>query len=165
MKKIPIITFCIFLCLLFSFSLVCYSAISPQNSPTHKITKREVLKAISFFENNPFDQDAARTIALFAEQSDEVMVVIDSKFFPWMDRTEYENSHLLLAAFLAGNVKKQLSAGTKNSEPYDGIVQLIKTYLQLRKANKINKIHEIENWSQLTTEELKSLVFQLQSEK
>src|SRR3990172_12924897 len=113
-----------------------------------EITAESALRAIKIFEDDPLSEqakEAISTVIRFAETSDVVTITIASKYIPWIDDgKEYKNSHILLGAYIAGNLKAQLERRIKRNQPYDGILQVISAYKQLSKANAIEKIDAIE---------------------
>jgi len=105
-------------------------------------SKQEVLMAISVLEKNitgPQAPDAAKTIVVYAQQSDDVMVDIGQDQLPWigerwgLDRErEQMNQSLLLAAFVAGNIRSQIKNERAEDDTYSGWVFAIDAYKRLR---------------------------------
>jgi hypothetical protein len=105
-------------------------------------SKQEVLMAISVLEKNitsPEASDAAKTIVVYAQQSDDVMVDIGQDQLPWigerwgLDRTrEQSNQSLLLAAFVAGNIRSQIKNDRAEDDTYSGWIFAIDAYKRLR---------------------------------
>jgi len=105
-------------------------------------TKHEVLKAISVIEKNvsgPEVAEAAKTIVIYAQVSDDVMVDIGPEQLPWLDEDwgldkEHEQSckSLLLAAFVAGDVRSQIKNDKAEDDTYSGWIFAIDTYNRLK---------------------------------
>jgi hypothetical protein len=115
-----------------------------------EITAESALRAINIFQVDPLGEqakEASARVVRFAQASDAVTITVASKYVPWIDSgKEVENSHILLGAYIAGNLKFQLEKGVNKNQPYQGILQVISTYKQLLKANAIEKIDAIEKW-------------------
>jgi len=116
-------------------------------------SRQDLLKAVESFSNAPLSargKAAAATIVRFAEESHDVVIVISPKVVPWIGGDEQRKfSETLLAAYLAGNVKSQLERRTKANDSYAGIQQVLKTYAQLKEADKTLKIPEIQKFIDL----------------
>ena len=105
-------------------------------------TKHEVLRAISVMEksvSSPEAVEAAKLIVVYAQVSDDVMVDIGPDQLPWigeawgLDR-QRENAcqSMLMAAFVAGNVKSQIKNDKAEDDTYSGWIFVIDTYRRLR---------------------------------
>jgi hypothetical protein len=105
-------------------------------------SKAEVLNAISVMEKNiasPEVTGAAKTIVVYAQLSDDVMVDIGQEQLPWLSE-KWELDHdkeqtcqsLLMAAFVAGNIKSQLKAEKAEDDTYAGWLFTIDTYRRLK---------------------------------
>ena len=105
-------------------------------------SKQDVLTAISVLEKNitsPEATEAAKTVVIYAQQSDDVMVDIGEDQLPWigekwgLDRTrEQANQSLLLAAFVAGNIRSQIKNDKVEDDTYSGWIFAIDAYKRLR---------------------------------
>ncbi|MGA2692410.1 MAG: hypothetical protein ABSF76_08605 [Opitutaceae bacterium] len=105
-------------------------------------SKHEVLQAIAVMEKSisgPQAVEAAKTIVVYAQSSDDVLVNIGPDELPWLDEDwglggEREQSckSLLLAAFVAGNVKSQIKNEKAEDDTYSGWLFAIDTYTRLR---------------------------------
>ena len=122
-----------------------------------QISKDAALKAIANFENAPLGddgKDAAAIITRFATESKEVYITISMKILTWLkndDETDpyYQFRAVLLAAYLSGNVKSQLIQGAAKDDPYAGLLQVLRTYNQLKIADSGFKLSEIETLQDL----------------
>ncbi len=119
---------------LFVAVAACASAATP--------TKRDVLQAISVIEktvSGPEAFEAAKTIVIYAQLSDDVMVDIGPEQLPWLSETwgmdkerESECHSILLAAFVAGNIKSQIKNEKAEDDTYSGWTFAIETYRRMR---------------------------------
>jgi hypothetical protein len=105
-------------------------------------TKHDALQAISVLEKNVVGTEAAeaaRTIVTYADLSDDVMVDIGPDEIPWADEKwglekdqEMSCQSMLLAAFIAGNVRSQIKNDRAEDDTYSGWIFAIDTYNRLR---------------------------------
>lgn len=105
-------------------------------------SKREALQAIEVLEKSvsgPEATDAAKVIVVYAQLSDDVMVDIGPEQLPWVGEhwgiekgREAACQSLLLAAFVAGNVKSQIKNDKAEDDTYSGWIFAIDTYRRLR---------------------------------
>ena len=105
-------------------------------------SRHEVLVAISVLERSVSGQqavDAAKTIVLYAQDSDDVVVDIGPGQLPWISEKwglakdqEMECQSMLLAAFVAGNIKSQIKNSRAADDTYSGWVFAIDAYNRLR---------------------------------
>src|SRR5580658_4852769 len=105
-------------------------------------TKHAVLLAISVLERNVTGQDAidaAKTIVVYAQDSEDVVVDIGPGQLPWVSEKwglareqELEYQSMLLAAFVAGNIKSQIKNARVEDDTYSGWVFAIDAYKRLR---------------------------------
>jgi hypothetical protein len=105
-------------------------------------TKHEVLQAISVMEkdlSSPEAVQAAKTIVLYAQDSDDVMVDIGPSQVPWVQENwglekarETSCKSILLAAFVAGNVKSQIKNDRAEDDTYSGWIFAIDSYKRLK---------------------------------
>jgi hypothetical protein len=139
--------------LAFLFCATCSYAATP--------SKQEVLGAISLMEKNiagPEVAGAAKTIVIYAQLSDDVMVDIGQEQLPWIaEKWDLEKDKeqtcqsLLMAAFVAGNIKSQLKRDKAEDDTYSGWLFTIDTYRRLR-ARYSFKSEAIEELSRLKSE-------------
>jgi hypothetical protein len=151
--------------------LLVFSANAFSEEKSEAPTKDEALKAIKTFVEDPLSKDAeaaAATIVKFTEKSPDVMVVLSEKVTPWLGDGELgKNGRILLTAYIAGNVKAQLDARKSANDSYAGILQVIETYAQLKKADKELNMPEVEKLVELKAKDkLKTFVEEaLEAEK
>lgn len=105
-------------------------------------SKQDVLDAISVMEkgvSGPGAIAAAKTIVIYAQVSDDVMVNIGEEQLPWLpEKWDMDSERLrscqslLMAAFVAGNIKSQLKSQKVEDDTYSGWLFAIDTYRRLR---------------------------------
>ncbi len=125
-----------FTAILFLFVSACAFAAGP--------SKKDVMRAISVLETDvtgPKAAEAAKTIVAFAQASDDVMVDFGPVQLPWVDEKwglgqEKEQSlkSLLVAAFVAGNIRSQIKNDLVEDDTYSGWIFVIDVYHHLREA-------------------------------
>jgi len=146
------------------------SCFAENNEWKKRITPEIALKAIELFQKNPLDKNADGALSIiinFADISDDVIITLDPMLLPWTkSNIKYSHSHTLFGAFVAGNLKKQILQRERKDHPYDGVVQIIATYKQLRNKNAVKKIKEIEKWIEIQNSgKLKSYIKILTAKK
>lgn len=129
------------------------------------VSRAQVLDAIRVFEANasggiaparPVAQaneavaQASNTILKFALESDDVVVDLGSDSVPWCDvkkgisaMPDSGERGLLLAAYLAGEVKAQLLSGRQDANPYEGWVAMLRVYRVLKVREGV-EVPEVE---------------------
>jgi hypothetical protein len=124
-------------------------------------SKEEALRAISVLEQNvtgPQAAAAAKTIVVYAQLSDDVMVDVGPDQLPWIsedwgidrDRAAALQS-ILVAAFVAGNVKTQIKNEKAEDDTYSGWLFAIEAYRRLR-AKEDFRSPSIEGLSKMQSE-------------
>jgi hypothetical protein len=102
-------------------------------------SRQQALDAISVLEKNltgPQATEAAKTVVVYAQLSDDVMVDIGPEQLPWISTEEWgldkdrelSLQSLLVAAFVAGDVKSQLKNEKAEDDTYSGWLFAIATY-------------------------------------
>ena len=107
-------------------------------------SRHDVLQAISVLErkvSGPEATDAAKVIVVYAQDSDDVMVDIGPDQLPWTSEKwgldndrEMACQSILLASFVAGNIRSQIKNSRAEDDTYSGWVFAINTYNRLRAA-------------------------------
>jgi hypothetical protein len=105
-------------------------------------SRQDALQAISVLEKNllsPQAAEAAKTVVVYAQLSDDVMVDIGPEQLPWISEDwglekdrEMAIHSMLVAAFVAGNVKPQLKNEKAEDDTYSGWLFAIATYRRLQ---------------------------------
>ena len=105
-------------------------------------SKHDALVAISVLEKSLTGSqavDAAKTIVTYAQVSDDVMVDIGPDEIPWVsekwglgEERELACQSMLLAAFVAGDIRSQIKNDRAEDDTYSGWVFAIDAYKRLR---------------------------------
>jgi hypothetical protein len=105
-------------------------------------SKQDALQAISVLEKGllgPKATEAAKTVVVYAQLSDDVLVDIGPEQIPWasedwgLDREREVALHsLLVAAFVAGDVKPQIKNEKAEDDTYSGWIFAIEAYRRLK---------------------------------
>jgi hypothetical protein len=134
-----------------------------------RIMPETALKAISMLEEDPNSEKIHGILGFisnFAEKSDDVLVVVDQKYFPWMIGINGTNeniqnlkktSSLLIGAFIAGNVKPQIQKKEKKDHPFEGLKLMLKLYKIWSEKGTIEKIQQLDDWTKLDDSQLHKL--------
>src|SRR5262245_25233227 len=132
-------------------ALLCLASIGTAQSQTP--SEAAVRRAISTFCDAPLStkgRAAPKTILEFGEASDAVLITISPGYVPWTRADKkYENSELLLAAYVAGNVLGQLDSGVKGNDAYSGMIQVFRVYRHLKAKDASFKVPEIEDYLEM----------------
>jgi hypothetical protein len=124
-------------------------------------SKQQALDAISVLEKNltgPQATQAAKTVVVYAQLSDDVMVDIGPEQLPWateewgLDKDRELSLHsLLVAAFVAGDVKTQLKNEKAEDDTYSGWLFALAAYHRL-KASEDFRSPSLEALSKMQAE-------------
>jgi hypothetical protein len=105
-------------------------------------SRHDVLIAISVLEKNvtgPEATEAAKTVVVYAQDSDDVLVDIGPEQLPWTNEKwgldqeqELAFQSVLLASFVAGNIRSQIKNSRAEDDTYSGWIFAINTYKRLR---------------------------------
>lgn len=106
-------------------------------------SKSDVLKAVSTLESNFVSEqaaDAAKVVTIFAQESEDITIVLGPSQTPWINEKwgldkdkEDVCKSMLLAAYLAGNIRFQLTNAKPKDDPYPGWILVINGYHQLQR--------------------------------
>ena len=114
------------------------------------VSKGEARAAIAVLEKSVLGADAteaAATITRFADESEEVLIVVGPETMPWVQEAAGPDAkirELLTAAYVAGNVKAQLAKRRPDDDPYSGWIFVIKAYREIRGKKSRIAIPEVE---------------------
>lgn len=128
------------------FLLTIVFIVSPQlysQSAEHE----QILKYIKIIETDPLGNDAdkaAGEILKFATDSEDVEVRLSSEVIPFLDEEDTRYNSILIASFIAGNIKPQLINRAKGNDAYSGILLELATYEKIRQKENSFKINELE---------------------
>lgn len=133
------------------FAGVCFAGGKNEKVVTHK----EVLKAIEVFKKDPLGAagtKAGKQILAYGKEAQDVRVGVGVTITPWDENKEKltaDEVNFLAIAYYAGCMEPQLKSAKTEDHTYDGLVQIVATYRQLRAKNKIQKVGYVEEWMTL----------------
>ncbi len=146
--------------------LVVPLAVSAAESAPHPLQlpdKTAIIEMVDYIEAQPLSPlaDVARqNVVYYANYNDDVHVIIDPNILPWIKQNDW--SDLLLANYIAGNVRSQLQRNKRGNDSYAGLLLMIRTYEELRKNDPNIRIAEIDKQVQLLKEDkLKAYVTEM----
>jgi len=124
--------------------------LSHPNEGCQAASKDQVGNAINTLLQNP-DSSAARLagriVLEFAESSPDHTILINLGYLPWSkSRNLPDGSNMLLAAFVAGNLREQIRKNSSQPEPYAGALAVIVVYQKLLQSNPGFKIAKVEEF-------------------
>ncbi len=111
-----------------------------------------ILHAIETFATAPLSKSgtiAMAKIVTFAQTSDTVLVTITPEYCPWIMNQQIKQKHVLLAAYIAGNIKPQIEQHKAKNHAYEGVIYLLSVYKKLRQQASIRRVESIENMIEL----------------
>ena len=114
------------------------------------VSKGEARQAIAVLEKSVLSADAteaAATITRFADESEEVLIVVGPETMPWVQDPAGPDAkirELLTAAYVAGDGKAQLAKKRPDDDPYSGWLFVIKAYKEIRSKRPRVTIPEVE---------------------
>jgi len=136
------------------FLLISMSAFADDNLKK-SIEPHIALKAVQMFRADPGAENAKSLLAVivnFAEHSEDVIVTIDDNYFPGeFSSLKSKNMQILLGAYVAGNIEKQLLTGVKLDSPAEGIELMLFSYLVLQHSGAMEKHATFEEWVHLNS--------------
>ena len=122
-------------------------------SHINRVDPITILRAIALMEIDPGKVElrpAQGLILQYANSSTNITVTMDPGFFPWMSRNpKPRNAHILLAAYVAGNIRPQIENQTNRNHPIEGMLFMCNAYKQLRKRLQVDRIPELERWKKM----------------
>jgi hypothetical protein len=114
------------------------------------VSKSEARQAIAVLEKSVLSAEAsaaAATITRFADESEEVLIVVGPETMPWVQDPAGPDANireLLTAAYVAGDVKAQLAKKRPDDDPYSGWLFVIKAYKEIHSKRPRVTIPEVE---------------------
>lgn len=102
-------------------------------------SEARVKQNIETLLRNPMS-DAAKSagaaIIEFAGESPDYHIELEVAYMPWVkDRDLPKGSQILLAAFIAGNLREQMRKNTSQPEPYAGVLAALQVYEKIKRTN------------------------------
>jgi hypothetical protein len=121
-------------------------------------SKEEVLEAIKQVKTDLINSetfDNGKVILEYAEESDDVLIVLTKERIPWtVEDWEVEKSmeetlkNLILVSYLSGNIESQIKNNIPSDDPYSGWIFVIGSYEKL-KENIEFKSESIEEFDHM----------------
>ncbi len=140
---------------LFLYTILILSCLFPASGQETDplISNETALKVIEIFRQDPLSvkgKGAAALILRFTEESKDVVVQLSARNVPWLStRMDTDAKSRLLAAYLAGSVKSQLTKKNRKDDPLAGAEQVIESYQKMRKTNPSLTVPSVEEWIKL----------------
>lgn len=135
---------------LFVLMLCLFSAQGMTSSHQTEVSADGFFAALKVFRNDPTGKNANAALSdmtTFAQQSPDVLVEIDKKYFPYEPGTISSDAQIkFLGAYIAGNVEYQLIYGVKENRPLEGVKFMVEVYEELRRKNAVARIEGLEKW-------------------
>jgi len=117
---------------------------------TKKITPEIALKAIQLYRHDPTTEDAMSALSIaanFADQSDQVSVLLQDEYFPFkLGSIASELESRFVGAFIAGNIEHQLLNQINQNSPLEGVSLVLHTYKKLHEKGISPKMEDFEKW-------------------
>jgi hypothetical protein len=113
-------------------------------------SEAQIRQKIETLLRNP-TSDAAKSagaeIIEFAGESPKYHVKLEVGYMPWVkDRNLPQGSQILLAAFVAGNLREQMRKGSSTPEPYAGVLAALEVYQKVKRSNGAFHIPKAEQF-------------------
>jgi hypothetical protein len=81
-------------------------------------------------------KSAGAEIIEFAGESPNYHIELEVAYMPWVkDRALPKGSQILLAAFIAGNLREQMRKNSSTPEPYAGVLAALDVYQKIKRAD------------------------------
>lgn len=113
-------------------------------------SEARVKQSIETLLRNPMS-DAAKSagaeIIEFAGESPDYHIELEVGYLPWVkDRDLPKGSQILMAAFIAGNLREQMRKNSSQPEPYAGVLAALQVYQKIKQANSSFNIPKVEKF-------------------
>lgn len=113
-------------------------------------SEARVQRNIDTLLRNPMSdaaKEAGAQIIQFAGESPNYHVDLEVGYMPWVkDKGLPKGSQMLLAAFIAGNLKEQMRKNSSRPEPYAGVLAAIDVYQKIRRSDSNFRISKVEKF-------------------
>src|SRR3954451_2719362 len=118
----------------------------PTSQPAAGATdKTEIRRVIDDFLKSPAKDDRAERIMKFAQDDQDVSIVLDDQVLAWMKhQPKYEQADVLLTVFVAGDVRSQLDSGKNVDDSYAGLKEVFRVYRDMQQKQANLKLTEID---------------------
>jgi len=113
-------------------------------------SEARVKQNIEMLLRNPMSEEAksaGAAIIEFAGESPDYHIELEVAYLPWVkDRGLPKGSQILLAAFIAGNLREQMRKNTSKPEPYAGVLAALQVYEKIKQTNDSFHIPKAEKF-------------------
>lgn len=113
-------------------------------------SESKVKQHIETLLRNPMSESAKSAgaeIIEFAGESPNYHVELEVAYMPWVkDRALPKGSQILLAAFVAGNLREQMRKQSSKPEPYAGVLAALEVYEKIKRSNEGFHIPKVEKF-------------------
>ncbi len=92
-------------------------------------------------------REAGAQIIEFAGKSPDYHIELKVGYMPWVkDRGLPQGSQILLAAFVAGNLREQMQKNSSRPEPYAGVMAALEVYEKMKRDDADFRIAPAETF-------------------
>lgn len=113
-------------------------------------SEAKVKQSIETLLRNPTSEagkSAGAVIIEFAGESPDYHIELEVGYMPWVkDRDLPKGSQILLAAFIAGNLREQMRKNSSQPEPYAGVLAALQVYQKIKQSNGSFNIPKVEKF-------------------
>ncbi len=113
-------------------------------------SEARVRKNIEIFLRNPMSEsarEAGAQIIEFAGESPNYHIELEVGYMPWVkDSALPKGSQILLAAFVAGNLREQMRKNSSQPEPYAGVLVALEVYEKMKRSDGAFRIAKVEKF-------------------
>ena len=113
-------------------------------------SEARVKQKIELLLRNPQSEaarEAGAEIIEFAGESPNYHVELQVGYMPWVkDKGLPKGSQILLAAFVAGNLREQMRKNSSHPEPYAGVRAALDVYRKIRAEDSAFRIEKVERF-------------------
>ena len=133
------------------------------------LNPQTVVKAINRFFDKPLSEEAdgySSIIVNFADASEDITISIGTDVLPWLEDEGRSDMWLkVMAAYIGGNVAKQIELGEAKDSRGAGLKAQLKMYLKLRETENLPKQATLERWSEMDIEKILAEIDLAEKEK
>lgn len=113
-------------------------------------SEARVRKNIENLLRNPMSdsaREAGAQIIEYAGKSSDYHIELKVGYMPWVkDRGLPKGSQMLLAAFVAGNLREQMQKNSSRPEPYAGVKAALEVYEKMKRSDDSFRIAAAEKF-------------------
>jgi hypothetical protein len=133
------------LCVL-ALAVVCWIPLQGIAAPSESRVKQKIETLLRDPTSNAAKQAGAEIIE-FAGKSPNYHVELQVGYMPWVtERNLPRGSQMLLAAFIAGNLREQMRKNSSHPEPYAGVLAALEVYQKMKRSDPDFHIPKVEKF-------------------